>query len=797
MTGMRAYLRRAPPTPSLQGAPPTPPLQEAPKRPLREEIPNKHELDWLATKSPENLCEDKPKDNRDAHAWHMMTVESFSEFQIPKDSRLSSRQKEIDSSEILNMPELERLELERVRAGQTLLRRRGRLAALCGWTGPARKYAISVATAIDEVMNILSRVNRAGSNTKLFEWPLDVLVDGDTQRIWFTINNDGKKWKSNFTEIEAALSLGLFGVEHKTPPDEKLRIRNKAAALSPSDDWLRLDEENVATKRRKSIRLLGPNTAASRRDLLWWCGPRTGRVKEVWLLKDGVKVMIVKVAGIWGSVSKVKDDKLIKEYHLAGFEDSMAEDWASEDSMAEDWVSEHSVSNDSVSEDKDVLEIEQHRIAGFGDAWKEFKLDQQGGDSSTHQSCCLAAVSEGDLELLYAQHMFSAFMWTIAKDVKNFTNSIIDETQQFDPTKKKSWQSLKLGNNTVMELAQCVQRAGLGDIEDAYLSIIPPLSKEDKLLPVGVFHRAREIALRELSQRHWKNAYDVYRLLLQNFITSGVPNGMAVEATALFTEFFMLLSRTTKLQKGQVVEGNKDEVSELEKLKVRVLKHLEKADEDVMRHLAELYEEQGWIEDRKELQLKNREPCSHKGDDVGGESGFEKSDCSKNSYTRQKFHEVLKLKPLHRAVIDGNWNTVTELLQEEGQPSPTLDFFGRTALHYVACKGWGKSKETIVKKRSIWLLLDLHGSKDATDSYGMTALLTAAEIGNLEIVKLLVKYGAKLNERNFQDKTALHIAAERGDEDVVKELVDAGANTTGTTGGRTALHLAVLGCHSV
>jgi hypothetical protein len=97
--------------------------------------------------------------------------------------------------------------------------------------------------------------------------------------------------------------------------------------------------------------------------------------------------------------------------------------------------------------------------------------------------------------------MFSAFMWTIAKHVVKFTDARIDETGKFDPREENSWQSLKLKHNTVLELAKCVQRAGLGDMEDAYLSIIPPLSNQGRLPhPEGVFDMARNSAFEEQMQ---------------------------------------------------------------------------------------------------------------------------------------------------------------------------------------------------------------------------------------------------------------------------------------------------------
>jgi hypothetical protein len=168
-------------------------------------------MDFLTTKSGEMPCEDKREE-----VWQMMTVETLSEFQEPSDESLVKTVPPFARPETpQSVLETEQLDWERehksIWVGRTLLNTRKRLGELCGWTGPARTCAISVATAIDEVMNILPPLN-----LPVFEWPLDVLAYGTRRRIWFSIPFVQNRWRSNFAEIEAALSLGLFGVQHKT-----------------------------------------------------------------------------------------------------------------------------------------------------------------------------------------------------------------------------------------------------------------------------------------------------------------------------------------------------------------------------------------------------------------------------------------------------------------------------------------------------------------------------------------------------------------------------------------------------
>ena len=67
------------------------------------------------------------------------------------------------------------------------------------------------------------------------------------------------------------------------------------------------------------------------------------------------------------------------------------------------------------------------------------------------------------------------------------------------------------------------------------------------------------------------------------------------------------------------------------------------------------------------------------------------------------------------------------------------------------------------------------------DWEGETALHRAAEYGHLEIVQLLISYGADVDRRDVSPvgpKTALHIAAHNGHVAIVQELLQNGADIT-------------------
>lgn len=55
-----------------------------------------------------------------------------------------------------------------------------------------------------------------------------------------------------------------------------------------------------------------------------------------------------------------------------------------------------------------------------------------------------------------------------------------------------------------------------------------------------------------------------------------------------------------------------------------------------------------------------------------------------------------------------------------------------------------------------------------------TALLLAAQMGNLEILTILLDHGADIHDVACDKKSALHLATLSGNEDVVKVLLDKG-----------------------
>jgi ankyrin repeat protein len=91
------------------------------------------------------------------------------------------------------------------------------------------------------------------------------------------------------------------------------------------------------------------------------------------------------------------------------------------------------------------------------------------------------------------------------------------------------------------------------------------------------------------------------------------------------------------------------------------------------------------------------------------------------------------------------------------------------------------------------LLID-HGAKvDAQNSYGETALFSAAWVGGPELVRLLLRSGADVMHRSLGGSTPLHKAAQCAAHDAAAVLLEAGAQAEARDrGGETPLHEAAF-----
>ncbi|RYP44949.1 hypothetical protein DL768_008642 [Monosporascus sp. mg162] len=304
----------------------------------------------------------------------------------------------------------------------TMMMMRRHLGKLAGWRGPASTEAISVTRAIEATMDALFGPSLRGDFTWLLEAHYARLdIHGDTQPVQFRLEQHNGAWKAFADEIEAALSLWLYAVRE----EEQHRYQQMQERLEAGEDdaWLRT--QGLVAK--QSLRLLGPSTPTLHRDLQWW------------MLRDA--------AGI----TEVEED------------------------------------------DKGMLKVENHRVVGCGSnpsgtcpkpgetrynsqdmAKVSFGPANKHGGEGGARYAFLATESYSPLKLLYAQDMFSAFVWAAAETMTRPVEGSAD-IRPDDPSSVNAWQSFTLRNTVLSKMAQDIQGTGLGSLDQIYLSIIPPL----------------------------------------------------------------------------------------------------------------------------------------------------------------------------------------------------------------------------------------------------------------------------------------------------------------------------------
>lgn len=119
---------------------------------------------------------------------------------------------------------------------------------------------------------------------------------------------------------------------------------------------------------------------------------------------------------------------------------------------------------------------------------------------------------------------------------------------------------------------------------------------------------------------------------------------------------------------------------------------------------------------------------------------------------------------LHNAVCNNNYQYVLENINHINANG--LDYFGRSLMYYALIN----ENVRIVKH-----LYSMYARIKNVDSYKHSALLIAIYTANLEIIEFLLQKGANPND-NFSDKSYLYYAISQNNIDLVKLLLNYGAD---------------------
>ncbi|TVY45537.1 Ankyrin [Lachnellula subtilissima] len=382
-------------------------------------------------------------------------------------------------------------------------------------------------------------------------------------------------------------------------------------------------------------------------------------------------------------------------------------------------------------------------------------------------------------------------MWAIASSIRipwNQSATTVDpQSEDRFNAQVPEWNSLRLINPLIQQMARAVEGAALGSLEDAHVLIIPPLSFSNKLPNEGLVEVVRKKARDNELDYRLDRACDAYIKLLD--LCEGLPLDEKFVYTVVATAVDFLVTATS----APVIEDNSaDDHGETLGIKMSLIKALKSKHLQCLFGLRDLYAEQHrgnhfdnallWKIDASE-KIFGHTTLHRKIIESSDDIDQYLKDLAKDL----DVPDILGWTPLHYAVIYSQ-KVVSALASKNAELATKTDLAGRTPLHYAVME----EKEGVVDS-----LLDA-SSKPQKGRDGLFPLHWAAKVGNLGATKLLLKQQLQrdnVNTGDYWGMTPLHFAASGGHLDIVKLLFKARRSTLDRQDRfeRTALHIAIMG----
>lgn len=673
---------------------------------------------------------------------------------------------------------------------QALLDARKSLAHLTGWRGPASAEAVSLARAIECTLDAMGVCIRG--NPQHLTWDLETRYSGlKEQKISIPLSRQVAGWKVDASLIEAILSLWLSSVEEDESPQDQDSLSNfpdgiKHQQQKRQDDWLR----SKGTTGKQSLRLLGKRTPSLVRDLLWWV-PRdllnVFQIQEnqVESLRMALQMGKHRVVGYnWQEHGSEQHPHQLHylDPESSGFDDADDDDDISEASSDDD-ISEISSDDDDEipgngnngKHDMDIADDEGYRsFYAYESDGDEVESQSDGSKNGTTTIDILGNESYQSLKALYAMDLFSSLTQAIAKTMNTPIPGGAEEIQSKNDTNDASWKIFTLRNNHLSKMIQNIHNTGLGSLDQIYLSVITPLSREKRLPKIdAVVNLAVQSSRRNERSEKWKKAADdliwLFRLANGTFLNGGK---VVSKATANLMEYQRLVHLVLSITMGRnfepkVYRKNID-VRRLETLSRRVQRELEGADPDLRSFLKRKH---------KELDIYSSIPF------YDTEALEDATRLCMDFGPRCPPKDILERTPFHNGILHWSAETIRKATGRQYDIN-SQDLFGRTALHYVCL---------ITQPLNLArYLIDLGAELNISARDGATPLHYAAMRGNIDIARLLTDSGATVDIWNLAGRSPLHMAAVHGHAAIVEYLWDKTRSDLRDRWGWTVLHLAVM-----
>lgn len=376
-----------------------------------------------------------------------------------------------------------------------------------------------------------------------------------------------------------------------------------------------------------------------------------------------------------------------------------------------------------------------------------------------------------------AWHLFAVFMHCVSKCIEEVKGTTSFDTRTENTT---SWSrsSVKLTNSSLHSLATAIEASKLCNLEEAYMSIVPPLCMAGKLpMPHAVIDYGLKAARSLEKQKNWIAAKDIYVQLLQMCRSFGPEGEMLGKAVAVSAEFLSLLNDAEEVYRVRADTGG---IVEILQVRSMMEKEIQCSDSKLLRSLRALYRWQREIREVQGLRL------SHSSVPLKPlDLGKIRQDSSQTRIWAWNylFLDVAANDP--QELVEHLENAEDQRLALQAQ-----DILGWSPLHYAAQIVMERREE---QNKCLLSLLKKGLDPNCSNILGLTPLHCAVKSEVKSSIDTLIQYGAQIDSRTVNGKTALHIAARSRDSEVASTLCEKGADIEARDSfEQTPLHVAAL-----